>query len=181
MRVSASEHGLVRVFKIDLPRDQIEAFGTPSSDSGQHWPLAQALGASQLLQDHVVVFDMADLDDLGLAGYLIQGHGISKQDIDMDRAQLARIEGHVLIVTSAAFAGLAQDLSPRAPLRWIATYCEEQQPVNFEPLPDASAKGPGMPSHPTPPINPHLTALWAVLALPILALIIGAVIYGATR
>lgn len=174
MKVSASEHGLVRLFAVDLPPNEIAAFATPDPDGSQGWPLRDALGATQLNPDYVECFDLADLDDLGLTGYMEQGLGIAPKDIAQDALQLGALKGPVLVVLSSAFGGTAQELTPKAPLRWIGTYAEEGHAIAFEPLDSKAAQGSLTPAAPNTPANPHLTVLWAVLALPVLA----AVLFG---
>ena len=181
MEVKSTERGMIRLFMVDLPPEDLNSFNTRSVGGGiDAWPLRDSLGAGFLDQDFVEYFDISDLEELGLMGYMTEGLGIAAKDVEQDTARLANLSGQVLIVFSAAFDGKAQTLTPKAPLRWIGTYREDAAPVTFSPLPDASAKGIGAPVA-TPPNNPHLTVLWAVLALPVLALILGAVIYGATR
>lgn len=178
MEVKASEHGQIRLFTVDLPPDEVASFSTPEDETG--WPLQDALGATRLDEDFVELFDVADLEELGLTGYMTEGLGIAETEVRQDAPRLNAINGHVLILFSSAFAGIAQTLTPRAPLRWIGTYSEQKAPVTFEPLPAKTASGTVVPDG-SAPNNPHLTVLWAVLALPILALIVGAVIYGVTR
>ncbi len=184
MQITAAERAMVRLFVIDLPDDQIEAFREPTySDSDEpHWPLKDALGATYLDEDFVEVFDVLDLENLGLVGYMAEGLGIAKSVLTADRARLEGIRGTVLIVLSSAFSGAAQTLRPKAPLRWIGTYCEDTPPVQFEPLPSDAAKG-NAPSgaHVEAPANAHMTLLIAVLALPILALLAGAIFWGVWR
>ena len=178
MQVKPNERGLIRLFTIDLPPEEINAFTTHAADSG--WPLKDSLGATDLDENRIELFDVKDLDDLGLSGYMTEGLGVAEQDITPDAMRLDALTGHVLIVHSAAFLGNAQSLAPRAPLRWMGTYSEEAAAVSFPPLPSGAAKG-TLASPPPKQTNPHLTLLWAILALPVLALIVGAVIYGVTR
>jgi len=130
--------GVVWLFAVDLPEQEIDAFqGRGVSDNGADvWSIQDALGATYLDGDHYDLFDVADLDDLGLAGLLIDGHGIDPAEIDPMRAQLSQLSGYVLILTSGAVAEVDQTLTPKAPLRWIATFKEDLPPVNFEPLPN---------------------------------------------
>lgn len=179
MEVTSTERGLIRLFALDLPPEEIAAFAAPGPQG--RWPLRDSLGASDLDQDHVECFDIADLEELGLGGYMTEGLGIAADEIARDGARLANLSGPVVIVFSAAFAGIAQTLTPRAPLRWIGTYREDSAPVRFQPLPDASARGNLAPARSAPANNPHLTLLWAILALPVLALVIFTAIYGVTR
>ena len=141
MQISASEHGVVRIFAVDLPKAEIEVFNRQIPGKADDWPLRDALGATTLDPDQIDYFDVKDLDDLGLVGYLTEGLGIAEQDIEQDAARLSAITGQVLIVNSAAFRGTAQTLSPHAPLRWIGTYTEEAAEISTVPLTSDAARG----------------------------------------
>lgn len=178
MQVSSTEHGQIRLFSVDVPPEEADAFFT-QTDQGD-WPFRDALGAQDLDAARFEHFDVDDLEGWGLTGYMIEGLGIDEDEVDEDAARLSSLRGRMVIVYSSAFGGVDQTLTPRAPLRWIGTYAEDREPVSFAPLPSKSAKGTlaaGAPKQ----SNPHLTLLWVVLALPVLALIVGAVIYGVTR
>lgn len=175
MQVSATEHGLVRLFAVDLPPEQIPQFRDMPDDIAD-WPITKALGATTLDADHIELFDLQDLDDLGLTGYMVEGLGIAEADVKEDAARLSSQKGWILVVLSSAFEGIAQRLSPKSPLRWIGTYKEEKAPVQFAPLPDKSAKGTTpppktAPSQPTR--SPYLTLLIALFALPLGAALLG--------
>lgn len=164
MQVKANEIGLVRLFAVDLPEEDIAELDETGAKSG--WCKA-ALGASDLNPDYVEFFDIAILEEMGLAGYMVQGLGVAKSDIQDARSQIEPLTGHVLIVLSKAFAGTEQTLTPRAPLRWIGTFKEDGAPVQFQPIKSTAAKGHiGETSAPTPS-NPHLTIFAAIVALPL--------------
>lgn len=133
--IRANETGLVRLFQIDLPPDEIESF------SGDLHNLQLALGAKWLDAEYVEVFSASDLKGLGLAGYMTEGLGIAAADLTSEKARLDALQGHMLVVLSKAFDGVEQVLTPKAPLRWVGTYAEEAANITFEPLPDESAKG----------------------------------------
>lgn len=179
MEVSATERGLVRLFAVDLPADEIETFRTPDTNEDGDlvaWPLKAALGASYLDEDFIELFPVRDLEELGLRGYMVQGLGIAEADVAEDALRLDAVKGSVLVILSNAFGGFAETLAPRAPLRWIGTYKEETAPVTFAPLPSDAARG--VVETPGPAkSNPHLTLLWAILALPVAALLIGVILF----
>jgi len=142
MKVPALEAGVIRLFAIDLPLDEIKAFNTKTNrdDGDAHWPLKDALGAQYLDEDFVEVFPVSDLEGLGLSGYLMQGNDVTSDQIDPMRGQLDQLKGHVLLVFSSAFDGIAQTLKPTQSLRHIATFFTEGTPVTFDKLPDDSAQ-----------------------------------------
>jgi len=135
IEISEGERGVVRVFALDLPKAQIEAF----LKRGDRWPMAEALGANHLDPDHIETFDLSDLAGLGLAGYLAEGQGIPEAQLAPKRAALDALSGTVMVATSRAFAAMPQTLKPTAPLRMIAQFTEERGPIAFDPLPAASA------------------------------------------
>lgn len=135
IEIKASETGVVRVFSVDIPAKEIPAFNARNG----RWPLREALGAETLDPEHVEVFDAADLTGVGLPGYLTEGHAIPEDQIAPLRGQLTAQTGTLMVVTSRAFGGEAQVLTPRAPLRLIASFSEANAPITFGALPDAAA------------------------------------------
>lgn len=150
--VGAYEHGLIRIYVIDLPPDQVPLFATEQSvdTPDYNWSLKDWLGADPLNSTHIAVFDIADLGDMGLVGYLREGHNVAQAEIVAYRSALEQITGAVAVITSSAFDGAEQILTPpdeaplagKNPLRHIMTLKEEGANVTFKPLPDESAKRP---------------------------------------
>jgi hypothetical protein len=149
MEVKEGERGRVRVFAVDLAPSELAAFRDPDGD----WPLKAALGADTLDPAHVEAFPVSDLEGLGLSGYLSEGHGIPDDQLADMRARLDAQTGPVMVLTSRAFHGTAQTLTPRAPLRLLASFTEERPPVSFAPLPsgDAGRTAPSDDSTAAPP------------------------------
>ena len=178
--VKENEHGLVRLFSVDLPPTEIKAFQErdfDGEDDNPPWPLKEALGATYLDEDFTELFPVSDLTGLGLPGYMIEGLGIAEKDIAEDQARLSAIKGYVLIVTSKAFGGVAQTLHPRAPLKWIGTYAEESAPVTFEPLPSEAAQGNVNMETKPGPSNAAMSGRVAMVALLVLALLVALMIW----
>lgn len=136
--VTAGETGVIRIFTIDLPVDNAADFADDMGaiEVDNSWPLQTALGAADLDPAFVDVFPASDLEGVGLADYLIDGTGISADDIAPFRAQLDGLTGNIVVIHSRAFKGVVQTLSPKAPLHYIATFQEDRAPVTFEPLPN---------------------------------------------
>ena len=78
------------------------------------------------------------------------------------------------------FSGEATVLNPAPNVAPVLILNEAQAAIQFEPLQSAAAEGQLTQNAPAPK-SPHLTLLVAILALPILALILGAVLWGVLR
>lgn len=181
LNVVPNERGCIRIFELDLSNEDLRKLKNPQGESpSTEAAVAHMLGLDWLNADYIEMFDVADLDELGLAGYLTQGNGVAPASIEADRTRLGEIKGWVLILYSSAFDGKSAQLSPNRQLSFVGTWQEARDQVSFEPLPSKAAKG--IISQ-TPPVsnNPHLTVLWVILTLPIFALCLAAVIYGVTR
>ena len=133
MQIKPSEHGVVRLFAIDLPMPEAQAFDVDA--------LAAALGGVTLDGEHVDLFNIDDLDELGLDGYLIHGIGVKKPEVVQLRPQIRALKGQVALVRSAAFGGKPATLTPKKPLRWIASFGEVPLDLTSKPLRSESAKG----------------------------------------
>lgn len=172
--IKAHEHGVVRLFAVDLPAAEVDGFATPGADG---WPLRDALGADTLDPDEIEVFPVSDLTGLGLPGYMIEGLGIAEADVAEDRARLDALKGHVAVVRSRAFGGVAQEITPRAPLRWIGTYVEERAPVQFSPLPDEAARGAAPAPERRAPSQAAMSGRVAMLALLVIFALVAVMVW----
>jgi hypothetical protein len=129
LHVSPAETGKVRVFALDLPAAEIPAFMARRDDTDDPmaaWPLRAALGADHLEAERVDLVRLADLEGVGLSGYLAEGLGVAAGEVARDRARLDALKDHALILPSSAFGGVKQHLAPRPPLRHVATLLEER-------------------------------------------------------
>jgi hypothetical protein len=174
IHIKPTEHGVVRIFDVDLPSEGITGFNLRNGT----WPLRDALGAESLDPAHIDLIAVEDLGELGLAGYLAEGHGISPEDLHEMRGRLAALSGHVLIVTSRAFGGLEQTLSPRAPLHLVATFTEDRPPVSFDPLPSGAARG--LTGGKPPPSDAAMSGRVASVALLVLFALVALVVWVAS-
>jgi hypothetical protein len=120
--IAQSERSVIRVFDLDMQPEQARFLVEPGA-------LAQVLGIEKIDLDHVEIFPVSDLEELGLAGYLIQGCGIPENEVAPDRAALAAISGHVMLLRSKAFAGAAMRLTPASQITLVASYGEK--PINW--------------------------------------------------
>lgn len=138
IQIPAEEHGVIRLFRVQLPPEEIAEF---AGLAGEGPALAAALGVDRLDPEYVEVFPVSDLTGLGLVGYLTEGLGVAPEDLAQDRAMIDAVDGHVLVLSSGAFEGRAETLRPRAPLRWVGIWREAGQAVEFTPLPAGGAQG----------------------------------------
>ena len=170
MQISATEHGVVRLFAIDLPVQEAREFDVDA--------LAAVLGGIALDAEHVDLINLDDLDEMGLDGYLIHGIGVTKSEVVQLRPQNKALKGHVALIRSAAFGGMAATLTPRKPIRWIATFGEVPLDLTAKPLTSVSAKG--TISGPTPPQVPSMggIAKWMYFAFILIAIVIFNVFAG---
>ncbi|WP_122072607.1 hypothetical protein [Pseudophaeobacter sp. EL27] len=122
LEIPAGERGVIRIFDLDMAPEQARFLREPGA-------LAQVLGIGEIDLDHVEIFPVSDLEELGLAGYLTQGCGIAEAEIAPDRAPLSALEGHVLLLRSRAFGGQAARLTPASQITHIANYGEK--PINW--------------------------------------------------
>jgi len=129
MNITATEHGVVRLFAVE---------GAQGFD---HAALCAALGISNLDPVQVDIIAISDLDELGLEGYLTLGMGIPAIDVEAMRPQIAALTGTVALIRSAAFKNQAVILTPQAPLRWIASFGETALDTTAKPMKTASAQG----------------------------------------
>ncbi|WP_103257840.1 hypothetical protein [Tabrizicola aquatica] len=155
--IPAHERDQVRVFTAALSAEEMQ---------GDKARLAPALlGDADLDPAHVELFDVADLSDIGLTGYLTEGLGVPDATLAADRARLEAMTGPVLILLSKALHGRAVTLSPDPRLALIGTYAEERPPVHFEPLPSPSAQGTLNPNPPAPATSTRMQGVFVLLTL----------------
>ena len=140
------ERRVIRVFHVDLPETQAEALIAPAgplspTSRPTRAAAAQLLGQNGLDTDHIELFAARTFNEMGLATYLSDGHGVPDKDLSADMARLNRLTGYILIVLSDAFGGTGGTLSPAPGVSPIASYGEEPVDWSAGPMPDtASAK-----------------------------------------
>jgi len=175
MHISAGERGQVREFAVDLAPEEARAFAQ-APDDPFGWPLLDALGAEGLDPEWVDLVIPRDLGEMSLSEFLVEVPGVLEASLSGDRARLDALTMPVLVLPSQAFAGVAQELVPQAPLRWIGTYTEAGTPPPGPPLRSTTAEGQisfrGAPSVPGPGLRlaSYVVAGLVVLGLILLAL-----------
>ncbi|MGH1353878.1 MAG: hypothetical protein ACRBBS_02185 [Thalassovita sp.] len=171
IEVPAKETGVVRLFAVDLPPEEIEDFADFEREG---WPLISALGIFDLNPSYVEIFPVKQLDDMGLATYLTEAYNISPEDLRDDRTVLNNVRGIVALISSSAFRGKAQTLRLHHPLRWLGTWSEPRPELDLAPLPSDAAKGI---LGDTGPAEPPKFPRWLGWILPLAGIAIGALIF----
>ena len=130
--VPANEQGRVRLFALDMPPAQIRFQQEPGA--------VEALLQTDALDPvFYEIFDVADLEGLGLIGYLVEGCGIPEVDIAPRKQALEAMTGHVLVVLSRAFGGRAATLVPARGVQLVGMFAEEPTDWTSAPIPSESA------------------------------------------
>jgi hypothetical protein len=162
LTIPPGERGTIRVFAIDLPPEEAQAFAADPT------AVPRALGAPDLDPGHVDVFPLARIAALGLPAFLAEGHGIPADALAADAAKLGALEGYIAVIGANAFGPAARTLTVRPPLRLVGTYRENIPQVSFNPLPAGSATGvvSGPAAKPVPtPGGSSLTRILTILLL----------------
>ena len=145
LTVTRGERGVVRVFALDLPKEQVAAFTTETyheeDDDRVDWPLRDALGIAHMDHDFVEVFPVSDLGEMDLGTYLVNGHGVSEDQVAAQSEALAGVTGHVVIVLSGALETHDGPITPSGPLRHVATFREAPPETPVTTLEAESARG----------------------------------------
>ncbi|PZQ96692.1 MAG: hypothetical protein DI533_13960 [Cereibacter sphaeroides] len=170
----------MRVFSLNMTADEVRLLRNengPSSDmtlrNADPVEVAALLGLDTIDPAFVEIVDVADLSDVGLGGYLIEGSAAVEKQIAADRAWLDEQNGHVMIVYSRAFGGHAATLQPDKRLKLIGVYAEDVPPVRFEPLPSDSAQGTlSGPRPKTPMSDARVSGMVAVVVLAVLFILV---------
>jgi len=131
LTIPAGERGVIRLFALDMPPQQARFLNEPGA-------AAQMLGVADLDPAQIDIINIAELAGVGLGEYLTQGCSVAPGQID--QTALAAITGHVLLVRSRAFKGLAANLTPSPQLSLVATFTETPADWSAKPRQAASLK-----------------------------------------
>ncbi|OBY28790.1 hypothetical protein [Leisingera sp. JC1] len=133
IHIPAGERGVIRLFALNMRPEQAAFLKEPGA-------LAQVLGIEALDMDQVEIFPVSDLEDIGLTGYLTEGCGVPRAQVEEDREMLQAMEGHVLLIRSRAFGGEETRLTPAEQIVLTGTYGERQTNWSAVPASAESAK-----------------------------------------
>ena len=180
INIRAHERGVIRLFALSLSETEAKALRSkdPGSDTLDPEAVAlqkEALGVTELDGTCVEVFPVADLEELGLAGYMIEGNGVDPDEIEPDRVKLAALDGWIMIVYSRAFRGKATVLRPAQALTLVATYNDPATEWTSETaIETASAKTSPVKS---PPSDGAMMGRVAMIALLVLFALTGLIVW----
>lgn len=134
IEIAAGEQGIIRLFQLDMRPEQL-AFVRDEEGA-----LAQLLGVKTLDMAQADLFDVTDLEELGLMGYLTEGCGIPTSELSDDAAMLKALSGPILVLRSRAFRGESLRLTPSAQIKLLSHYQEPSAQWSARPMTAASAK-----------------------------------------
>ncbi len=183
LAIKAGEVGVIRVFTLHMPDRDLQRLTEPDKhDPNPQASVAMLVGLDWLTEGGFEIFEPSVLGDLGLSGYLVDGGGVDIAALATDAVRLDAIDDPVLILYSRAFGPNPATLLPSAGVTFIGAYHEARAPVQFETLPAKAANGLTGTAPQTPVArSPHKTLLLALLALPLVALLIGLMVLWILR
>ncbi len=132
LTIPAHDRDGIRVFTARLTPDDLQRDKAHLA--------AELLGDPDLDPAFIEIFELSDLGDVGLSGYLTDGLGVTETAIP-DPARLDALKAPVLILLSKALHGREVTLTLDPRLTPVGTYAEEHPPVHFESLPSVGAQG----------------------------------------
>lgn len=172
LHVPPNDSKTIRVFGFAGSETAFQAL-SPQPDG--NWPLKQALGATHLDPEGVETFDVAELGDLGLSGYLAEGNAIPDDQIAALRPALDNIAGYAVLVYANAFGGIEQTLSPAPELEFVGLFRQPGTDWSATPITSDSAKPYSAPPADTP--HPRKTRIGSAVFGILAALITFAILW----
>lgn len=164
IHIPAGERGVIRLFELAMRPEQAAFLKEPGA-------LAQVLGGETLDMEQVEIFPVSDLEEIGLAGYLTEGCGVPRAQVEEDREVLQAQEGYVLLIRSRAFDGRETRLTPADQIKLIGTYGERQTNWSAPPHTAESAKPYSAPKLPPRAARAQSRRIGAVLFAVVMLLI----------
>jgi len=173
MKVRPNEGGVLRLFAVDTDSEDGAALrdalaGEDTDAAGRQ--AAAALGVEEVDPWWVTLLRRSELAELGLEGYLAQGHDVPQDQLRAARPALDAAGETLMLVQSPAFGGRAETLTPADHLTPVAAFETLRTPPPAQSMPKAESGGSGR-SAPTPPAPPARGGLRPGL---ILAIVIAA-------
>lgn len=170
--IPANDHGKVYVFQLAYP---LKAEVGQIADYAR---LEAAIGAKITNPADVQIVSEDALHDLGLAQFLMMGHGISETAIAPKRKMLNALKGSFAIVRSGAFGGAAVTLSDTNDAKLIATFTERTaSAASLIPLTSDGTQGILTPQTKAPKSDARIGGMIATIVLILLGLLVWLMIW----
>lgn len=164
-RVPPGEAGKLRI----IAPGTVAVSGAPPAVAA-----ARLLGLPDLAAGQVERLSLADMEGLGLSGYLAEGWDVPADALAPDRGRLDALQGVAFLVLSRAFEGKGAVLSPLPGVEVFGPYAEGRG-LSALPMPPAPEEPVSLSPAP-PPEPPHTAvrlplALVALVGLPVLVIL----------
>lgn len=134
LTVPPGERRVVRLFRLDMPPEQVRFLREEPA------ALADKLGVDHIDPAHADIIRIADLEEVGLSGYLVDGIGVDPAEIAPDRARLDAMEGHALVLLSRALGDEGAKINPGSGVDLVATYGQVATDWTAQPMQAESAR-----------------------------------------
>jgi hypothetical protein len=174
-QILPNEYGKVRVFQLGFALET--DIGTPTD----YARLEQALGAKIVNARDVQIVSEDALHELGLAQFLMMGHGIANDDIAPQSQMLNALSGSFAIIRSGAFGPDGATLQTDGEAKLVATFAEEAAaPPPLTPLASDNTDGAMPPPEPTgkpPKSDARIGGMVATVALLLMGLLVWLMIW----
>ena len=132
--IPAAERGKLHIFSVNLPEETARQLAAAPD------AVARLLGVTELQADYAELLRIADLGDMGLNGYLIEGYDVAPRALDGQSVRLAALGGYAMIVLSMAFQDRAVRIDVGPELTYLGAV--PTRSADWTPRPPA-AKAPG--------------------------------------
>lgn len=130
LSVPPNERGVIRLYALEMRPEEARFLREPGA-------VAQLMGLDALDMDHVEVFPVSDLEELGLFGYLSEGCGVSEDQLD--RKALMAHKGWMLLLRSPAFGDKPVETTLPDTVEPVGEYREDGTDWSGTPIEAASA------------------------------------------
>lgn len=165
----------IHLFAVNLPPNEVtEVLRRPD---GQTEVMHHLLGQAISDPSKVELFAVQDLAEIGLAGYLAEGHGISEADLAPYKPKLAALSGYAMILHQSAFDDETASLNIGPGLTLIAKFSSPKVDwSDAETLQSDAAQGSVAPGK-APPSDAAMSGRVAMVALLVLFALVAVMVW----
>ncbi|KAA2314583.1 hypothetical protein DL237_07410 [Pseudooceanicola sediminis] len=142
LTVSPADRDAIYVLATDPEAPEVAAIMSPKRLNGSAGRTAASLlGLSDDMAGEVELVNPADLEGIGLSGYLTQGLGLNEEAVGRDKMNLDALRSPVILLRGRlAEAGESRILLPRG-ISYVGKYLLTRTEVGMMPLTAQSASG----------------------------------------